>query len=181
MAAATPAPPPGSRTATSPKAIQTGGGAQIAGTPTSPCLIAYPSTSLPVVGTVGGACLISKTNVRAMAGGLLLGMGGLIFVGGVVVLVAAGFKKTGALNKAAGAAAVIPGGQGVAAGLRAAGSPGRTVARRRRESAASEERQRRQVGEPRENPSLRVGAGAVRETPAGTRRRRAERDEEPPY
>ena len=178
-------PPPGSRTATSPKPIQTGGGAQISGTPGSPCLIAYPSTSLPVVGTVGGACLISKTNVRAMVGGLLIGMGGLIFIGGVVVLVASGFKKSGAASKIAGAASAIPGGQLVGAGVRAAGgdypAATRAAARHRKAGVADEERHRRAVGEPRENTSLRVGRGAVRETPAATRRRRAERDEEPPY
>ena len=101
-----------------------------------------------------------------MVGGLLLGMGGLIFIGGVVVVVAAGFKKTGALDKVASGLAFVPGAAPAAAGLRSAGRPG---SRRPRSDGQS------RLGEPRENPNLRLGRGAVRETPAATRRRRAER------
>jgi hypothetical protein len=127
------------------------GGAQIQGQPGSPCLISYPSAGLPLVGTVGGGCIVSKTNVRAWVGGALLGAGAVLFFGGVVILAASGFRKTGALTKAA-------------------------------ELAAAEERQMRRLGEPRENKGLRTGRGAVRETPAETRRRRAAADDDvPPF
>jgi hypothetical protein len=144
----------------------------VSGNSNSPCLIASPK--LPVVGSVGGGCLFSKTNARALIGGAIVGAGGLLFIGGAVILVAAGFNKSGALDKAATAAAVIPGGQIAAAGLRAAGSTSRGRSGRPGGRAASERRQMRQLGEPRENRELRTGRGAVRETPAGTRRRKAE-------
>src|SRR5215469_5262950 len=155
----------------------------IQGQPNSACLISYPSASVPLVGTVGGGCLISKTNVRAWVGGLMLGSGAVLTGVGLILLVAAGFKRTGGLGKAAAVAGVIPGGQPVAAGLRAAQgrvSSGQRSRPTRRERAAVEEvRLQRAVGEPRENTNLREGRGTIRETPAGTRRRRAERDKPP--
>jgi len=151
---------------------------KITGDKTSPCLVSWPSAGLPLVGSVGGGCLLSKTNVRAMAGGLLVGMGGLLFAGGAVVLVAAGFRKTGAVDKLAAGVAFVPGaGPVAAAGLRSAARPEQRHAARRREQASAE----RRLGEPRENTNLRTGRGAIRETPAGTRRRHAEREQEPPF
>lgn len=154
------------------------GAPKIQGQPGSPCLVSFPSAGIPLVGSVGGGCLLSKTNVRAMVGGLLIGAGAVLTLGGVVVLAAAGFRKTGAASKIAGVAGVVPGGQLVGAGVRAAGgdypAAARGARRVRMDRAAGEERQRRQLGEPRENPDLRVGKGAVRETREGTRRRKAE-------
>jgi hypothetical protein len=162
--------PPGTPAAKGPVKIQ--------GQPGSPCLISYPSASVPLVGTVGGGCLLSKTNVRAMVGGLLLGAGGILVLGAVAVLAAAGFRKSGAVDKVAGGVAFVPGvGPAAAAGIRSAARPEQRHARRRKEEAAAE----RKLGEPRENTNLRTGRGAVRESAAGTRRRAAERDEEPPY
>ncbi len=86
----------------------------------SPCLISFPKANLAVF-SVGGGCLLSKTNVRAMAGGVLFGASGFVVIAGAVILVAAGFKRTGALNRVASAASVVPGGQAVAKGLRTAG------------------------------------------------------------
>jgi len=177
----TPGPPPPNIDPLNQKGTQ---GTVIQGAgPTSPCLISYPSASVPLVGTVGGGCLISKTNVRAWVGGLMLGSGAVMAGVGVILLVAAGFKRTGGLGKAAAVAGVIPGGQPVAAGLRAAQgrvSSGQSTRPTRRQRAATEEvRLQRAVGEPRENSSLREGRGAIRETSAGTRRRRAERDRPP--
>jgi hypothetical protein len=147
-------------------------GVQIKGDPGSPCLISYPSASVPLVGTVGGGCILSKTNMRAMVGGLVLGAGGIVALGGLAVLAAAGFKRSGALDKVAGGVGSVPGGQAAAAGLRSAG---RARASRRASAAKTERAQMRQLGEPRENPNLRTGRGAVAETPAGTRRRKTER------
>jgi|SRR5215472_371536 len=151
--------------------------------PNSPCLISWPKASVPLVGSVGGGCLLSKTNVRAMAGGIMLGAGASMVLIGAILLVAAGFKRTGGLGKAATVAGVIPGGQPIAAGLRAAQGRVSTGQRsrptRRARAAAEEVRLERAVGEPRENTNLREGRGAVRENAAGTRRRRAERDKPP--
>jgi hypothetical protein len=151
---------------------QAGKGPKIQGDPGSPCLISYPSTSLPVVGTVGGGCIISKTNVRAWVGGLMIGLGGITALIGVGVLAAAGFKKSGAADKIAGVVSQVPGGAVYSSALRGSGSGvTRAVAQRRQAGAMEERRQMRQLGEPRENKGLRTGRGAVRETSAGTRER----------
>jgi hypothetical protein len=68
-------------------------------------------------------CVVKKTTLRHMAGGLVLAGGGIVFLVGAVVLAASAFQKSGALGKAADAAAVVPGGGAVAEGL--------TVAHRR--------------------------------------------------
>jgi hypothetical protein len=159
---------------------------QVQGSPSSPCLISWPSTSLPLVGSVGGGCILSKTNVRAMVGGLLLVAAGGAMLPAVIILAAAGFRQTGIAGKAANVAGAIPGGQGYAVALRTlqggTGALPRTKRKqsRRKATAARQERQmERAVGEPRENPSLREGRGAVRETSAETRRRRAAADRPP--
>jgi len=160
---------------------------QVQGNPSSPCLISWPSTSLPLVGSVGGGCIVSKTNVRAWVGGTLLvlsALGGVLAAGAVI---AVGLKKSGALGKAADIASLVPGGGMVASGaLRAAqgGTRGvsQHVTRRRSERAAGERKLERQAGEPRENRNLRTGKGAVRETPAGTRQRKREAaNDTPPF
>src|SRR5215831_12333514 len=132
------------------------GGVQIKGDPGSPCLISYPSASVPLVGTVGGGCIISKTNVRAWVGGLLIGAGAVIALGGVAVLAAAGFRHTKAGQFVIGAAEAVPGGAAVGALARgnasgAGRAAGRSVTSRRKAAAANERRQMRQLGEPREN------------------------------
>ena len=160
--------------------------AQAAGTPASPniqgqsnspCLVSYPSASVPLVGTVGGGCLLSKTAVRAGVGGLLVGSGAVLMFLGLAVLAATGFKRSGLADKAAGVASVLPGGAVVAPVLR--GSTSGTIRAHRAEGASRERAEMRRLGEPRMNPNLREGRGAIRETPAGTRRRRAERDRPP--
>jgi len=151
-----------------------------------PCLISWPSTSLPLVGSVGGGCLLSKTNVRAWVGGGLIvfsAVGGILAAG---ALIAVGFKRAGAFGKAADIAGIVPGGQAAALALRGAqgGTRGTSqyVQRRRSQKAASERRQERQLGEPRENRNLRTGRGAVRETKAGTAQRKREAaNDAPPF
>ena len=74
----------------------------------------------PSTGKGGGVCLLSRTAARAILGGGIL-VGGLLIGGLSVILLAAyGLGKSGALGKAADAAAVIPGGELAAAGLAAA-------------------------------------------------------------
>jgi Phage tail lysozyme len=74
------------------------------------------SGGLPIIGSVG-VCLVKKTTIRHLAGGLIIGGGALVVMTGAIILAASAFQRTGALSKAADAAAVVPGGEGVAAGL----------------------------------------------------------------
>lgn len=152
------------------------GAPNITPSPGSPCLISYPSAGIPLVGTVGGGCLFSKTNARAWIGGLMIGAGALTVLIGAGVLAASAFKKSGAAEKIAGVVGAVPGGELYAGALRGSGQQVTRAAVQRRQAGASQERrQMRAMGEPRENSNLRTGRGAVRETPAGTRRRKAER------
>ena len=70
--------------------------------------------------TLPSACLISKSELRGALGGLLIIMSSGTFLLGIILLAAYGLKSTGALGKAANVAAVVPGGQGLAAGLQVA-------------------------------------------------------------
>ena len=87
------------------------------------CLLGFPGISIPVVGSTGSFCLLSKSEARGIIGGACLVAGGLVAVAGVLILAAAGLGKSGGLQKAADAAAVVPMGGAVAEGL--------TVAHRR--------------------------------------------------
>lgn len=68
-------------------------------------------------GNVGQFCLFSKSEARAVVGGLVMVASGSVALIGVLILAAYGLKKTGALEGAAKAASVLPAGRGVAAGL----------------------------------------------------------------
>lgn len=68
-------------------------------------------------GNVGQFCLFSKSEARAVVGGLIMVASGSVALVGVLILAAYGLKKTGALEGAAKVASVVPAGRGVAAGL----------------------------------------------------------------
>jgi hypothetical protein len=75
------------------------------------CVIPYPTLNL-VVTTVGGGCILTKSEARAVIGGLLLAAGALIILPGLIILVASGFKASGAagaIASAAGPLAKMPG------------------------------------------------------------------------
>ena len=79
------------------------------------CLFTLPSASVktlfgvgPSVG-VGGECLVSKSEGRAVAGSLVLAGGGVILALGVVVLVAFGLRGTKAGKQAQQVVSVVPG------------------------------------------------------------------------
>lgn len=86
------------------------------------CLLGFPGVGsvLGLGGGIGGFCILSKSEARGLIGGLMIGVGGLFVIAGTFVLAAAAFQRTGAIGKAADAAAVLPGGGTVAAGLTAA-------------------------------------------------------------
>lgn len=67
---------------------------------------------LPVV---GGVCILTKGQGRAILGSLLIGAGGIVTAGGLIILAAYGLKATGALQGVANAAQVVPGAGGLAA------------------------------------------------------------------
>lgn len=64
---------------------------------------------------VGGVCLLTKGQARAILGALLIGSGGIITGAGLIILAAYGLKASGAAEGIAKAAAVIPGAPGLAA------------------------------------------------------------------
>jgi hypothetical protein len=124
------------------------------------CAIGLPdlnpiSSSIPIIGTSTAQCLVSKTQLRAIAGGVIIA-GGLLITGlGVLILVAQGLGKSGALNKAADVAAVVPGGQPVAAGLAIAGR--RTESGGGRRALASREADEREAARKRAAAERRSG------------------------
>jgi hypothetical protein len=64
---------------------------------------------------VGGVCILTKGQARAIEGALLLIAGGVVAAGGLIILASYGLKATGALEGVAKAAAVVPGAGGLAA------------------------------------------------------------------
>jgi len=98
-------------------AASTGGSSSSSGSVTNstdPACAFGLSGGLPVVGSFG-VCLIKKTTLRHLVGGLIIGGGGIVAAVGAIILAASAFQKTGALAKTADAVAVVPGGE-VAAG-----------------------------------------------------------------
>lgn len=86
------------------------------------CLVGIPNPahSLPVIGGLFSSnltCLFSKSEARALVGGLVMVASGTVALVGVLILAAYGLKKSGALEGAAKVASVLPAGRGVAAGL----------------------------------------------------------------
>jgi hypothetical protein len=119
-----------------------------------------PASSLPLVGSFfpsTAACVISKTQGRAILGTLVLLAGSTVLLIGAVVMVAWGFQKTGGLNAASNVAAKVPGGQGVAAGLQAADSrlnrTGRQAAASRRAAARKNTASSQTGGAPAASPA----------------------------
>lgn len=72
------------------------------------CLFGFP------IG-IGYVCVLTKGQGRAILGSLLLVAGGIVSSAGLIILSAYGLKKSGALDAAASAAAVVPGAGGLAA------------------------------------------------------------------
>lgn len=81
------------------------------------CIIPYPTINV-VVTTVGGGCILTKSQGRAIIGGACLAVAGVVALAAAVILAAAAFEKTGAAS--AVAQAVPP----VRAVTRAAGRVG---------------------------------------------------------
>jgi Lysozyme like domain len=76
------------------------------GAPVPGCMIAPPSFSFAGL-TIGGGCIFTKSEARALIGGLVLTAAGLIMIPAVIILVAAGFRATGAGGALSSAAAPL--------------------------------------------------------------------------
>lgn len=72
--------------------------------------------------TLPSACLVSKTEVRAVLGALIMVAGALVMMPGLVIVMAYGFKATGAASATVKAAQYIPGGGTAVRAARTAGS-----------------------------------------------------------
>lgn len=136
--------------------------------------------NLPVIG--GNICIITKSQLRGIAGVGLLAAGGMVALAGLAVLMAAaGMKALPPLGKAAegvgGALLLVPGaeaaGAAITAGGRAARSPAAAGRARQSRLSREEDAHRRAVGEPRENRNMEARGGTVRQNPAQRRERRA--------
>jgi len=73
-------------------------------------------------------CLIQKSEVRAFLGGLILVGGALVLLPGIIIVIAFGFKASGAAAAVGQAASVVPGPYGKAVSMVTGGGRGRTPA-----------------------------------------------------
>ena len=70
------------------------------------CVIPYPTLNL-VITTVGGGCVLSKSQARAVIGGLALAAGGLIALPGLILLAATAFRAVPGASQAASTVAGV--------------------------------------------------------------------------
>lgn len=118
-------------------AAYTGGGLSGSGTVasggsgSSGCFLSLPSVDL-VVTSVGGGCLITNSELKALKGALLVASGAVVFGLGVLVLTAYGLESTKAGQRAAKAtrtvAKVTPSGSPANAVKKASSAPARRSA-----------------------------------------------------
>jgi hypothetical protein len=94
------------------------------------CLISFPSGKVLFL-TVGGQCILTKSEARAVIGSLIMFWGGVTLVVGAVILAAYGLKSTGAGRAAASGLELAAGGAEVVGAARLAGGV-RTAARKTR-------------------------------------------------
>lgn len=71
--------------------------------------------------TLPSACIISKTQVRAIIGGTLIGVGFLMALPGLVIVAVYGFKASGAARVVTQVVGITPVGRAASAGVQAAG------------------------------------------------------------
>ena len=118
------------------------------------CLVALPSASAKVLGigpTIGGGCIVTKTEGRAVIAAMVMLSGGVILGVGALILVAIGLKHAGAGKaaggalEAGGAAAAVLGAPEVGVPLAAAGASVRRSGARRAATTAAVRSGKRQV------------------------------------
>ncbi len=124
--------------------------AATAGGAVSPtCLFGFPNLNIipswvPLLGTSTSACIVSKSEFRGAVGVLMMAAGGIVAGAGLMILAAYGLGKSSVLDRAADAAAIIPGGGATAEGLtvasRRVNRSGSQVASKRRGQRVAAER-----------------------------------------
>jgi Phage tail lysozyme len=158
------------------KAAAQTGGLSVSGPGNTPDCLWAINLNVPLIG--GNICLFTKSEVRALAGGLLMASGGSLALAALVLLAAgAGMKAGGPVGKVAegvgGTMMLVPGAEPAGAAISAAGRTARNPARAGRERAARlDAADRKRLGEPKENPDLEVRGGTVRESGSDTAARR---------
>jgi hypothetical protein len=88
------------------------------------CVVRFPG-----VAGVGSFCVLSQTQARAVVGGLLLVVGAGPALLGVIILVAVGFRASGAQKALSTAAQFTPVGRGVGVASKAAAGPAKAAAK----------------------------------------------------
>jgi hypothetical protein len=127
----------------------------VAGKGASPCLVLIPNPvkNIPLIGDLisgAGVCLFTKTEARALIGGLMLAAGAGLGIVGISVLVVSAFSHTKAgqaAGKVAGTAGEVAGAGLVLAGMPEAGAAVHAAVRGPRSAARhvqSRGRQRQQ-------------------------------------
>lgn len=91
---------------------------------TAMCVLMVPTIDLKIT-SVGGGCLIAKSQARALIGGMLMLAGGSILAIGVLIVAASAFESSGAGRAVTQAAGAIPGVGGAAARVVSSARPGR--------------------------------------------------------
>ncbi len=102
------------------------------GSTASQCLIGFAGASVPLLGTVGQQCFLSKSEARALIGGALMAGSAFTALVGLLIIAAAGFRDSGAGRAAGGALegtgaalAFVPGAEGAGLAIGAAGASAR--------------------------------------------------------
>ena len=99
---------------TSAAGLATGSGSSSSGSSDSSgatgntCLVKFPGIKVPVVGSVGSGCILSKSQARAFIGASLLTAGAGVFVVGALIVAAGTFQRSGAASALAGARRAVP-------------------------------------------------------------------------
>jgi len=138
------------------------------------CLVTFPAIKAPLAGftLAGGFCIFSKSNGRAIIGGMIMAGGALVLGTGLLMLAAYGLKASGASRPAGraleigGAVAGVAGAPAAGAALATAGSRVRSQGASRAATGAATDRARRkaaarkasQTGEQNENPAGETAA-----------------------
>jgi hypothetical protein len=101
----------------------TAGAAAAAAAGDAACLITVPVIDLKVT-SVGGGCLVTKSEARAVIGGMVMAAAGLIILPGLIIIAASAFVRSGAAGALAGAAGPLEGTYGYGHAIRYARSRG---------------------------------------------------------
>ena len=163
-----------------PGGSSTGGGttATLTAASSPGCLLGIPSVDLKVT-SIGGGCIVSKSEGRAVIGAMVMASGAVILGLGALVLVAIGLKHSGAGRvaggalEAGGAAAAVLGAPEVGVPLAAGGAAVRRGSARQAATSAAVRSGRRQVSANRAAARQAARPAPAPKAPAGPQGRHA--------